>query len=209
MTYCCIPIPSFAVWEEQVFDVVLELCVSLVKNGCVARDSTQGHVARPGIWFGPDTRSRALKSVLSALSRVHVVVWSKLGSGSVVSRRARGGGTKGPKTHRQTHTDSKALASLATYRTARSTGGNRKTRRERRWLQHGRAASQARSLRGSCFPHASRTHTGGGALGARNCMRCCCGTSSRFVAAASAGMCMDERCSDGCVFKSDALLSSA
>lgn len=77
------------------------------------------------------------------------------------SRRARGGGTKskGPKTQQQTRR--KALASLATHRSARSTGGNRKTRRERRWLQHGRAASQAWPLRGSRSSHASRTHTGG------------------------------------------------
>ena len=39
----------------------------------VARGTARGHEARPGIWFGADTQSRALKSI------VHVV-WSKLGS---------------------------------------------------------------------------------------------------------------------------------
>ena len=70
MTYYCIPIPSFAVWEEEVFDVMPEQCDFAQEAYSLARDTTRGHVARPGIWFGPDTQSRALKSV------VHVV-WSK------------------------------------------------------------------------------------------------------------------------------------
>ena len=47
---------------------------------------------------------------------------------------------------RQTHTEDRRTdrKSLATHRTARSTGGNRKTRRERRWLQHPRTAGQHR-----------------------------------------------------------------
>lgn len=51
----------------------LKECVSLLKNHLVARGTAQEHVATAGIWFGPDTQKRALKSV------VHVV-WSKLGS---------------------------------------------------------------------------------------------------------------------------------
>lgn len=69
-------------------------------------------------------------------------------------RERRGFISSGKDTHRQT--DRKSLAGLATYRTGRSTGGNRKTRRETRSLQHGRAASQAWSPGGSCSSRASR-----------------------------------------------------
>ena len=95
------------------FHKVLKQCASL-SDACVARDTARRHVARPGIWLGPDTRSRALKSIVP-------VVWSKMGS-PVVSRSprereresARRGKERGDtKTHR--HTVRKALASLATY----------------------------------------------------------------------------------------------
>lgn len=80
-----------------------------------------------------------------------------------------------------------------------------------RCLQHGRAASQARSLRGSCFQScASRTHAYmWGCIQLELLLHAMllrhglalCGCCLR-------GMCMDERCSDCSAFKSHLLLSS-
>lgn len=155
-------------------DVILKQRVRL-SDACVARDTARRHVARPGIWLGPDTGSRALKSV------VHVVR-SKLGS-PVVSRSRReceaGEGEKrqqDTQTHRQEgfsepgHLLPPCCCTL-----------ERRESEDDRCLQHGRAASQARSLRGSCFQsRASRTHTGGATFSWSYCMRCCLGTASRL-----------------------------
>jgi hypothetical protein len=91
MTYC-MPILSFAVWHEQVFDVIEGVC-EFVKNPLVARGTAQGHVATAGIWFGPDTRRRALKSV------AHVV--EQVGEEPESARRGE--------THQETHRQERRL----------------------------------------------------------------------------------------------------